>query len=591
MVPAELPDSLRILAALRRLDESGFARLLVERRVNARGIGDLLDLAEWLDAPRHVAEAFARLDWPTLRGLRLGAPDALARARELLLAADDDEGAPVLLPEAARALDALLPQLPGPAPTAEAADAGSAAAHEIAVLALDALHCLEASPRIVRTARDGVRMSGVEVRRLAAELAAEPALVGALYRWLHRAELIAPLGEVWHLTRRGREFPDVAAPERWRALVAAWLGELRHADVAALITALGGSCAPASAVDDADPDAAASATAAITLPGDHDARLAEAAALGVVDRGVLTEVGALVLECRLDEAVERFAAAFPAEVSQVYLQPDQTIIAPGPLPGPVDARLRRIAALERRALASQYRIGAESIAEALASGMREADIRALLAELSLTGVPQPIDYLITATAERHGLVRVRVHDRGGRAVSRIRALDEQLVDAMRVDAALRPLGLRPVDGELETSVAIATVLKTLADARYPAASEDDEGRLIPLPVPELAPAHRPEPGSTVARTAAELAEQAAARDVADDRSTWLRRRLELARRAKAPVEVTVRIDDETTQTLRLVPTAVAAQRVRARDADAEVERTLPLSSIVAVDEVGAGADD
>ena len=583
-VPADLPDSLRILTELRRLDEAGFARLLLARRVNARAIGDLLDLAEQLDDPARIADALRRLDWPTLRDLRRGEPGALERAGELMLAVGGGDGSPELLPNTARALDAALPRLPELAPTADSPDAGAAAAHAVSVLAADALRLLDTAPRAVRTTREGVRMSGVEVRRLATELRAEPALLGALYRWLHRAGRIAPLDETWHPTETGRAFAALPAVERWRALAEAWLGELDLGAVAELVTALGGELA-VGAGPAADPEEEPTATAAIALPGDPEALLAAAEALGVADRGRLTVAGALLLDGDIDGAVARFAAAFPAEVAQVYLQPDQTVIAPGPLPGAVDARLRRVAALERRALASEYRISAETIAEAFAEGMSEAGIRELLAELSLTGVPQPIDYLITATAERFGLVRVREHDRGGRRASRVRALDPKVLDAVRIDAALRPLGLRPVDDELETSVAAGTVLKTLLDARYPAAPEDAEGRLLPMPAPTTAPPHLPEPGPTVARTASELAEQAAAGDAGDDRSTWLRRRLELARRSKAPVAVTVRIDETTSQTLRLVPTAVTPQRVRARDADAEVERTLPLGSILAVDEL------
>ena len=589
MTPVELPDSLRILAALRRLDEPGFARLLQARRVNARAVGDLLDLAEWLDAPRHVAEALARLDWPTLRDLRRREPAALERAAGLMLAVEVDGGAPEPLPETARALDAALPAVPRFTPGAEADDAGAAAAHEAAVLAVDALALLDAAPRVVRTTREGVRMSGVEVRRLAAELDRDAALVGAVYRWLHAAGLMAPLDEVWHPTAAGRRLVELPAIDRWRALVDAWLGEQRLAEVAELVDGLGGEF-PLPAAPDADGgtdevDGAAPGTAAITLPGDPAARIAAAEALGIADRGALTAAGAEVLDGRVDAAAARFAAAFPAEVTQVYLQPDQTIIAPGPLPAALDARLRRVAVLERRALASEYRITADSIADALGEGMSEAEIRELLAELSLTGVPQPVDYLIGATAERFGRVRVREHDRGGRTVARVRALEPGILDALRIDAGLRPLGLRPVDDELETSVSPAAVVKSLVDARYPAAPDDAAGRILPLLAPSTAPEHSPEPGQTVARTAAELAEQAAAGDDGDDRATWLRRRLELARRAKAPVAVTVRIDAATTQTLRLVPTAVAPQRVRARDAEAEVERTLPLSSIVAVDEL------
>ena len=40
------------------------------------------------------------------------------------------------------------------------------------------------------------------------------------------------------------------------------------------------------------------------------------------------------------------AALFPPEVDKVYLQPDLSIIAPGPLVAPIDERLRGFAEVE-----------------------------------------------------------------------------------------------------------------------------------------------------------------------------------------------------------------------------------------------------
>ena len=71
-------------------------------------------------------------------------------------------------------------------------------------------------------------------------------------------------------------------------------------------------------------------------------------------------------------------------------------------------------------------------------------MRAFLAELSLTGVPQPLDYLIERTGERHGLVRVGVDAASGR--TRITSDDPGVLEMLAVDQALRPLGLARESG-------------------------------------------------------------------------------------------------------------------------------------------------
>ena len=585
MTPVRYPDSLRILAALRQFTEADFARLLHARRVSARGIGDLLDLAEALDEPASVAEAIRRLDWPTLRDLRNDDPAALGRAAELLLAVRDADGAS-LLPAAESAIAAALPHRIVFESDLEAG-AGASAAHRSSVLVADALWLLDAAPRQVRQGREGVRMSGVELRRLAQELDSTPALTGSLYRWLFDSGLMAPDDDVWRPTAAGRAAIDLSAPERWLLVLRAWLGELRLDDVTRIAASLGVAVTASSQAADPAPSLA---TSAIDLDLNDDLRIDEAEALGVLERGALTPAGAAALNGDLDGARSLLSPAFPTEVTQVYLQPDQTVIAPGPLSGALDRRLREVAQLERRAVASEYRVTAASLHHALAHGRSETEIREFLREVSLTGVPQPVDYLIANSASRFGLIRVADAPRGARAATRIRTDEATLRDTMRIDANLRSLGLRDVERELETSVSAETVLVTLHEARYPAVREDADGAVVPSAPSRSALEYRPPIGQTVAKTAAELAEQAAAPVTSDDRETWLRRRLELARRAKSPVQVTVDTPNGRHQ-LQLVPTAVSPQRLRARDVDADVERTLPLSAILSVDDTSSAAPD
>lgn len=449
----------------------------------------------------------------------------------------------------------MLPEVPDYAASlADDAPSGSDRAQEGAQLALDALWQLDARRRAVQHARTGVRLSAIELRRLAGELERPVEVVSAVFAWLAHAELMAPAGDIWAPTEAGRGLAEQPIEQRWRILAEAWLAELTLDEVR---------------------------EAAWLRDPEHPA-----GALGLADaaRGTLTRLGALVLDGRADEASELLAGELTPSVRGVYVQPDQTIIAPGPLSAADDAALRGVADLEHRALASQFRLTQASIERALLAGETLADIRGQLERLSLTGIPQPVAYLLESSAERFGRVRVRAHvDDLGRISSRVRAETPELLDTLRIDTALSSLALQPTEGELASAASPETTLLTLIEARCPAALEDLDGELRRGVDPVTAPDYRPEPSPTLRAAAAALAEHTAAEPERDDEATWLRRRLELARRDRAELRLEIALGGDRTAQLEVVPISVTEQRLRARDTEAEVERTVPLRAIVAVE--------
>lgn len=584
-----VPDSLRILASLRKLDEDGFAWLMHARRVNVRGVEDLLDLAEWLETPANIAAAFARLDWPTLRGLRLKSPNALQRAVDLQLAISTGPEIE-LLPEAQEQLATLVPTVPSYSETARTSlangdtteAAGTASAHRVAQLANDALWLLAAEPRVVRRTRDQARMSGVEIRRLATELETDPVVTASLYRWLYIGGFVAPVGDAWHLTEAGAAFAAQPILQRWRSLIDAWLTELTIEQLAAVADVLDGSTDPS--VDfAAEPISADDATYAKSLPATVVAQLASAAALGIVERRAFTMLGGHVLDSDVEAAIELLDQNLPQEISRVYVQPDQTILAPGPLSGELDQQLRRVAQLERRALASEYRLTPKSLTHAFNSGMDANGIRAFLESISLTGIPQPVDYLIGSTSSSHGRVRVLAASPTAGKLTKVITDDTHLRDAIAVDAGLGTLSLQRAGDALVSRVSPNVVLAALLDARYPAVLEGHDGNPVARRAQAIVDPAPPTPGPTAAKTATLLAEQAAASDHADDRITWIQRRLEIARRNKAEVHVSIDVPGKDPVLLALIPLSVGAQRLRALDLDADVERTLPMRSILSID--------
>ena len=109
---------------------------------------------------------------------------------------------------------------------------------------------------------------------------------------------------------------------------------------------------------------------------DAHTRLAEW--LGVTAHQAPSTAGAALVEEGPDAAAAVMAAQFPAEVDRVYLQHDLTIVSPGPLAPEIETRLRGIAELESRALASTFRISAASVDRALTAGETADGIRTFL---------------------------------------------------------------------------------------------------------------------------------------------------------------------------------------------------------------------
>jgi len=264
-------------------------------------------------------------------------------------------------------------------------------------------------------------------------------------------------------------------------------------------------------------------------------------------------------------------ALLPSEVDRIFLQNDLTAIAPGPLRPSLDNRLRAMSEHDS-AQASSYRFTADSISRALADGSDGEDLLRFLREISLTGVPQPLEYLVTQTAARHGLVRVSADPSGSTLVT---SSDPHLMEAMEVDRALRPLGLIRESGRLLSRVGPEAVAAALVDARYPASLVDAGGAAVT--------ARRSRPaGAPAGNGYTELIARLRAHQGSDADAAWRDRELEAAVRAKAVVLVEVAMPDGSRRELELEAAGVGGGRLRGRDRAADVERTLPVRSIVSV---------
>ncbi|MDO5053670.1 MAG: helicase-associated domain-containing protein, partial [Pseudoclavibacter sp.] len=554
-------DALRLLASLRDLDACALAALLVARGLPMRGVPQLIDGVELLLRPERVDAALARLGWRMCRLLDEGDPLALEQARRLGLAATGDPSGrlePLLVVQERLArLRLPLPQAQGPAP-AESGERAVVAGG----LAADLLELLDAEPFPVRANRAEAPPGVGEMRRAAGGLASSAEELTALAALMHRSGLLGVVKDGSGLRRAptaaGRSFPDSETPERWRVLAEAWL-------------------------------------AALPLPREGAGLLDEpavrrsAALLGIADPdGRPGPIGLELLREGAEPATESLRRHLPEPADGVYVLPDLSIVAPGPLRAAEEAQLRLLARVERRGMAATLRIDPARIERSLNAGGGQAPLRETLDRISLNGVPQPVDYLLATAARRHG--RVRVRSRAvGESGALVRALESTDGERLAVDRTLSPLALRRgTDGSFTTPVDPRTALAALLAAGYPAAAEAPDGRLCEETAPTAAPPRTEAPP----KAAVELAEHWLA-ETRDDgqggRHLLLRRRLELARRAKRPVRLRIALPGGAVRELELVPTSVLPARMRGRDTSADVERTLPLDAVVEAWETQAPA--
>jgi len=423
-----------------------------------------------------------------------------------------------------------------------------------------------------------------DTKRLAIAAAIPQDRVPTLMVIASRAGLIGLTGGRWSPAADAAEWMIAPTPHRWGRLAAAWVAALPP-DIRFTL---------------ADRDHA--------VWGDHfdeyitwlypaadakmrarvHAHVLTAEVLGIFAKHAPSHAGSALLSSGRRAAEEAIADALPAEVDKVYLQNDLTIVAPGPLAPHVDVRLRAMADVENRALASSYRVTSESINRALASGDSAKTILGFLGEISLTGIPQPLDYLVAESAARFGMLRVGTITEGASATvqSYIRSTDANLLATVLVDQRLLPLALRrAADGRATSRFSRDVVYWSLADARYPVAAESSNGTITVverhLYAREAASAGAQKTGDPAVILVERMRRNSAVSEQ-ESATPWLERQLELAIKSKITLVVTVSTPDGGTVDHVLEPTTLSNGRLRARDRKADIERTLPLSRIVSV---------
>ena len=210
----------------------------------------------------------------------------------------------------------------------------------------------------------------------------------------------------------------------------------------------------------------------------------EAEWLGVTGAGALSSFARRLLN---NEKRIGLDSALPEPVDHILIQGDQTAIAPGPLTVEVARHLSTFADIESRGSATVYRFSEASIRRGLDHGHTGEEIRNFLKESSKTPIPQPLDYLITDVAKKHGRLRV------GYANCYIRCDDESVIAAILKDKQLEHLRLRQIAPQVLIGDAESgDMMDELRDAGYFPSGENGQGAVIQLPV-SLRAKSRPKP--------------------------------------------------------------------------------------------------
>lgn len=615
-MPATSAASLALATRLRDLSDDAVARVIRERRIPPARLSDVFDLAEALLDSGSIALALADLPRPALAALSVAA-SATGSVTLATIAETLNRSPERIAHDLAPATDALLTDLVDttvdvwPAVRAELASWPARGMPSLAALTQSAAPPLSpamddaAQRRLDRAAAERAFTTTMAVTEVALAVQSAPArllargglalpdnrrlasaadvpleAVTSLVAMAAEARLIVAASGVLQPSGAIETWRIGSIAERWSRLADAWADALPRALREAL-----GECATAGdqqnivgTMDDFYPVADQERRRGLRALRERGELL------GLWHDDRFSTFGRAALAGGTAAASDALAPLVPPEVRQVYVQHDLTVVSPGPLAGELDARLRRAAEVESTSQASRYRFTRDSVTRAIASGETSESLTEFLTTISLTGVPQPLQYLIDDASRRYGLVRVATatsSDDAPHARTVVRSDDAVLLDAILVDAGLGGLGLRRLDAtRLVSRLPNDVVLWALIDGRYPAAVEQG------TPLPERPGGEAPaRPAGDDARAIAAAVARIRAGSIVGDNGddAWVARQWQLAMRGKLAVRATVRLPDGSERQFELEPTGMGAGRVRGRDRSADIERTLPVASIAALE--------
>lgn len=200
----------------------------------------------------------------------------------------------------------------------------------------------------------------------------------------------------------------------------------------------------------------------------------EAELLGVLAHGALTPLGRALRDADPDSLATAAGRLLPAAVGAVVLQNDLTAVVAGVATADLAALLDEAADRESAGGATTWRFTIASVRAALDAGRSAEDLLARLRRVAVGGtVPQVLQYLVTDTARRHGVLRARP------VACVLRCADPALVTELTGVRALHALRLTTLAPTvLASAQPLAPTLAALRAAGYLPVAEDSTGGTV-----------------------------------------------------------------------------------------------------------------
>lgn len=211
----------------------------------------------------------------------------------------------------------------------------------------------------------------------------------------------------------------------------------------------------------------------------------EAVTVGALAEGAVSAAGRALLSGD-DAALRAALAGVGTVVRTVRIQGDLTAVVTGTPAADLADLLDAVADRESVGAATTWRFSPASVRRAYDTGWDADRLLAALTEVSVSALPQPLDYLARDVARRHGAVRL------SEVACCLRSDDAALLAEIAADRRLRHLRLRVLAPTvLAAGRPLAETLTALRGAGYAPLAETADG----TPVLERAKRHRAQPAA------------------------------------------------------------------------------------------------
>ncbi|MEY4321496.1 MAG: hypothetical protein RL167_224 [Actinomycetota bacterium] len=581
-----MSELLRVASSLRKMPDDHLRSLIISRSVNATALRDFFDLAEAICSSKSIAAAVGTLPKTSAKAIsRLAAGEpAEAAGHEQLIKLGLADSVGIF-----ESVADVFSQFREPK-NLKLVDLGNietnveSVADECGISAFGTMQALtelvfDLEQRYVREVGKG-NVGLPDIKRLANHLRRSNEYAREIFNMARHCSLMTLSGGRWQLGSEAPRWLASSPDEQISLLWRRWLDSIGSAAVPELVEVL----------DSIDRDGIRSESIRSLFEAVYP--LADSAAesriallesttsmIGLSGIGLAAPWLKLVLKGDFKSALEQISKRLPRSGSRLICQADLSLISTGPLPIAQEIQLRRFAEIEVIGMASTYRMTPLSVTHGLETGLSEQQIRGLLEELSSATLPQPIDYLIREAVTRFGRLAVRTDKLSGGA--RVTSIDPILLTELLNNADLKAFALvREADGSLSSRFESEVLYFGLREAGYAAIRLDAKGNVL-SPLKALAAAEQEALGDSILEDIARIRaeESKVGPDLGDDD---IQRKIQLAIKNKARAEVTVTTSTGDEITFLLDPVGIANGRLRAKDKKADIERTLPIASIIRV---------